>query len=129
MKHNDDDNISFFLSLNIFGVQDAAFACDVTTERHDHPRVAHYGVDNFGLPPDLREKLALELYRFLRRYLLDSICGTVTAVDWSQPDLRPWLKHAFYRGDERCLARLLEAKVDPAVEVPFVRPIISTRHD
>jgi hypothetical protein len=27
------------------------------------------------------------------------------------------------------LARLLEAKVDPAVELPFVRPIISTRHD
>jgi hypothetical protein len=91
--------------------------------------VTHYGIDNFGLPTDLREKLALELYRFLRRYLLDPICGTVTAVEWAQPDLRPWLKHAFYSGDERRLARLLETKVDPAVEVPFIRPIISTRHD
>ena len=129
LKHADDDTMSFFLSLHIFGVQDAAFGCDVATEAYDKPWVTHYGIDNFGLSADLREKLALELYRFLRRYRLDPICGAVTAVEWTQPDLRPWLKHRFYSGDERRLARLLGAKVDPAVEVPFVRPIISTRHD
>ena len=89
LKHADDDTVSFFLSLNIFGVEDAAFGCDVATEWYDHPRVTHYGIDNFGLPADLREKLALGLYRFLRHYLLDSLCGTVTAVEWTQPDLRP----------------------------------------
>lgn len=127
--HTADDEVCFSLSLQIFGVEDVVFACDIATTECNYPRVTHYGANDFKVPDDLRESLALGLYRFLRRYLRDTTCGTVTAVDWMQPDLRPWLERTFYHRDASRLARLLEAKVDPKVVVPVIRPVIATRHD
>jgi hypothetical protein len=121
--------VCFFLSLKIFGIKDVVFACDIATTERKDPWVTQYGANSFKVPDDLRESLALGLYRSLCRYLMDNTFGTVTAVDWIQPDLRPWLERNFCPHNASRLARLLETKVDPKVVVPVIRPVVETRHD
>jgi hypothetical protein len=112
----------FTLMLFLIGTDDLFWVEIADTSE---PQITKVHLDSFELREDFRTLLAEGLYRHMRQLLDDPQPGE--SVQWLEPDLRPWLRQAFYGGDATRLARFLGRKTNPRTQVLINQTMINRR--
>ncbi|HEX8342821.1 MAG TPA: hypothetical protein VF624_18100 [Tepidisphaeraceae bacterium] len=123
-----EDVLYFRVTLDLMGTA-VEFASEVRTDFYQEPQFNSHVRDDFGLPPDLRERFAVALYNATLPHLLNGEPMYPDAVTIDDPDLRPWLKATFYHSDVAKLTRLLSANANPAANILLTRRTVTARVD
>ena len=106
LKCHDDDTREYGVSVTVAGRPSSSVTGVVTMPPYGDALVADARHDGLGIGAHLAQRLLIQMFRTLRGIMWEY---DGAGVQWSKPDLQPWLTLRFYHADASRIARRMKA--------------------
>ena len=112
-KCHDDDTLEYTVTLSVARAPASMTAGIVTEDPRQRHEVAEVWNDGLGIGAHLAQRLLIQMFRTLRGIMWEY---DGAGVQWSKPDIQPWLALRFYHADASRIARRMKAHAPADVD-------------